>query len=376
MSVKKRNPAADVVRVFAFFCVISVHFFFNNGFYKHPIVGEKMLVMTVIRSFFMICVPLFLILSGFLMRKKTLSKDYYKKVSKVIITYILASIACLLYAVFALNEDITFKDAFFKILGFSGAPYGGYIEMYLGLFLLIPFLNMAYNNTPSRKWKLGLIITFVVLTSLPSVMNVYNFKTAEWWLMPSSSASYNQLIPAWWDGMYPITYYFIGCYLSEYGLKINKKLNFALIILCTLGSGAYSFWRSYNKTFIWGDWGQYPSLFTVVLATLVFAFLININYEKVPDKLSLLIQKISGLSLGGYLLSWIFDTEFYPVLAEKVPLVTDRLVYYFVMVPLVFVLSAVASYLLSRVQWLVEKLIALAVGLFSKKQTKQISNAK
>ena len=40
MSVKKRNPAADVVRVFAFFCVISVHFFFNNGFYKHPIVGE------------------------------------------------------------------------------------------------------------------------------------------------------------------------------------------------------------------------------------------------------------------------------------------------------------------------------------------------
>ncbi len=361
--MQKRNPAADIIRCFALFLVISVHFFLNNGYYSQAVQGTEMFIMTVMRQFFIICVPLFIMLSGYLLRKKQLSGKYYKKIGSIILTYVLASIFCLIYSLVFLHQEISFREAIFQILEFSADPYSWYIEMYLGLFLLIPFLNVLYNNLPSQKWKFGLIITFIILTSLPSVINVYNFNALNWWQDPSISFETDKLIPAWWVNIYPLTYYFIGCYLSEYKVNIKKIANVILIIITTLAYGAYTYWRTYKVYFIWGSWCDYTSFFSVILTTLVFVFFININYESFPKKLSFIFEKISGLCLGGYLLSYIFDSIFYPKLIEKVPIMTDRLGYYFLIVPLVYVSSLTLSYILSKIQLLIniiyKKLAAL-----------------
>ena len=65
--MKERNLNADLIRCVAVFSVVSVHFLKNNGFYSTPVVGWDMLLMCIYRSFFMACVPLFLMLTGFLM---------------------------------------------------------------------------------------------------------------------------------------------------------------------------------------------------------------------------------------------------------------------------------------------------------------------
>ena len=366
MNYAKRSPAADLIRILAFFLVVSVHFLLNNGFYSQTVTGKRMFIMMLMRSFFIICVPLFITLSGYLLRRKKLEKSYYKRISKIIITYILASLLCVFYSVVFLKQDFTIKSIILNVLNFSAAPYSWYIEMYLGLFLLIPFLNIVYNALPSQKWKIWLIITFIILTSLPSVVNIYNSNSLDWWVLPSSSSTMDKLIPAWWQGMYPITYYYIGCYLSEYGLKIRKSLNLLLIILSTIFSGTFCYWRSYKTTFIWGTWCDYLSLFNVVLTVLVFALIINTKFEKMPNGLAKFIQKISGLCLGGYLVSWIFDNELYPRLLEKVPEVTDRLEHYIIIVPIVFVLSLFASYLLSKIQFIIEKFFSFIYKLIQK----------
>ena len=79
------------------------------------------------------------------------------------------------YSIVFLKQDLTIKSIILNVLNFSAAPYSWYIEMYLGLFLLIPFLNIVYNAMPSQKSKIWLILTFVILTSLPPVLNIYNF---------------------------------------------------------------------------------------------------------------------------------------------------------------------------------------------------------
>lgn len=371
MYIKKRNPAADLIRILAFFLVVSVHFFLNNGFYSCVVLGKRMYIMTLMRSFFIICVPLFLTLSGYLLRRKQLEKNYYKRLSKVIITYVLASLLCVIYSAVFLKQDLTIKSIILNILAFSAAPYSWYIEMYIGLYLLIPFLNIVYNTLPSQKCKIWLIITFIILTSLPSVLNIYNLNSLDWWLLPSASTDTNKIIPSWWEIIYPITYYYIGCYLSEYGLKINKVLNIVLIIFWTILSGTFCYWRSYKANFIWGPWCSYNSLFNVILTTLVFALIININYDKFPRKLSLFIQKISGLCLGGYLLSWIFDSIFYPMLIKKVPDVTKTLEYYFILVINVFVFSLMLSYLISKLQLLLEIIYVKSVKLIKKQLSKR-----
>ena len=299
--------------------------------------------------------------------KKQLEKKYYGKISRIIITYILASLFCVLYSVVFLKQDLTVKSVFLNILNFTAAPYSWYVEMYLGLFLLIPFLNIIYNSLPSRKWKICLIVTLIVLTSLPSVVNVYNWYLPDWWSLPSSSTYFSKLIPAWWQEIYPLTYYYIGCYLSEYGLKINKFLNLLLILFGTLLSGTYCFWRSYKVNFISGSWCSYQSIFVVALTVLVFVFFININYDKMPANLARLAQRISSITLGGYLVSWVFDKAFYPILSQKVPSVTDRVEHYIIIVPIVSILSLLVAYLLSKIQFIIEKVFSYCYNLYCKK---------
>lgn len=370
MSNQKRSAAADIIRCLALFFVVSVHFFLNNEFYSQPVEGERMFIMNIMRALFIICVPLFLVLSGYLLRKKELSKAYYARISKIIVTYVLVSIVCMLYSVFVQQKELTVTDMVFKLLDFTGAPYSWYIEMYLGLFLLIPFLNILYNNLASQRHKQILIITFVILTALPSVINVYNVHSPSLWELPTATKDMSKLIPAWWIKLYPITYYFIGCYLSEYGLKIKTTLNGILIVLCTLLSGAYTYWRSYKVKFIWGAWCDYGSLFNVILTVLVFAFFINLNYDRLSSKTASFLRKLSGLCLGGYLVSWVFDSIFYPILLEKVPDMHRRLEYYVIIVPLVFVLSLIASYGISKLQALLEFVYAAIVNGIRNRRTR------
>lgn len=228
---KERDPNADLIRCVAVYSVLSVHFLLNTGFYSVPTVGLDMLLLCMYRSLFMICVPLFMILTGYLMQHKTLSHGYYRGLLKTLEIYVLASIACLLFKKFVLGYRVTLKTAILDILDFDAANYAWYIEMYIGLFLMIPFLNLAWHGLKNQKEKRILVFTMISLTLLPKLLNIFDFRTAGWWASPSLSTTYDPLVPGFFTVMYPITYYFIGAYLREYGWKLNRLLNVLLLAL-------------------------------------------------------------------------------------------------------------------------------------------------
>ena len=87
----------DIVRCTALFCVVSVHFFLNSGFYDETVSGWRMYLMTMLRTGFMICVPLFMVLSGYLMLHKKAEKSYFMKIGRTLVIYLLASFCCGLY---------------------------------------------------------------------------------------------------------------------------------------------------------------------------------------------------------------------------------------------------------------------------------------
>ena len=140
-----------MIRVIAVFSVLSVHFFLHNGFYEEIVVGKRLFFMGTMRNFFMICVPLFLILTGFLMNKKVVSRKYYSGLKKTYITYVLASIACLVYFSISTQRSFGIIESIKMILNFSAAPYSWYIEMYIGLFLLIPLVRSFKSAIPEIK---------------------------------------------------------------------------------------------------------------------------------------------------------------------------------------------------------------------------------
>ena len=64
--------------------------------------------------------------------------------------------------------------------------------MYIGLFLLIPFLNAMWRGLKGQKQKILLIATLLALTTLPSLFNIYDWHTPEFWQLPSSASSADQ----------------------------------------------------------------------------------------------------------------------------------------------------------------------------------------
>ena len=67
--MKERNINLDLIRCVAVIFVISVHFCLNSAFYEVTCSGMRMLIMYILRTAFITCVPLFLMLTGYLMKK-------------------------------------------------------------------------------------------------------------------------------------------------------------------------------------------------------------------------------------------------------------------------------------------------------------------
>ncbi len=404
MDVKKlerRDTSLDIIRIVAAFTVLSVHFFLHNGFYSETVTGMgpieslfsyfstgnysdlhglQMFIMIQMRVFFGVCVPLFMILTGYLMSKKELSKSYYKGITKTLIIFVLATIACMAFksihqnpaaraAFYNFNfeamvdaikstHNYDLKHYIFGTLDFTGANYSWYIEMYIGLFLMAPFLNLGYNKLKNKRQKQVLLATFVFLTVIPTVFNIFNFDTATWWASPIESDTYQKLVPSFWMGIYPIAYYYVGAYIREYGIRLKTKPMVFLLIICQFLFGAFCFYRSYGSTFKSSSYVYWYGFEPFVLSTLLFVLLSRIRTKNWPNGVKTVLWKISDLTLGIYLISYIFDELIYEVLKKNVPVMVDRLPYYFITVPLCFICSLAASFIMSQL----ERFIVFAFG--------------
>lgn len=341
-STMKRNPSMDVIRCVALLCVISVHFFFNSGFYEQPVTGAAMYLMTIVRSILLICVPLFLLLSGYLMGKKRPEAAYFRKIFRTLGIYLLACICCNLFRILR-GEPVSAAGLVATVLNFTAAPYAWYVEMYLGLFFLIPFLNLIYDNLEGDVQKKLLLGSLILLTALPGVLNIHNLTSVAFWKNPASVSDYHQLIPGWWSGYYPVTYYILGRWLREHPRKYGTGGNLIALILTGLVFGLFCIYRSRNVPLVLGAWQDYNALPVMLLGILAFRLLENLDYSRWPAALCTVTAKLSQWTLGAYLVSWIFDQLFYPMLDSAGLTMTEKFCHFPVVVPGVFACSLILS---------------------------------
>ena len=338
----KRDARLDIIRIFSLFCVVAVHFLLNCGFYNEIVEGKKMLFMCIYKAFFIICVPMFITLTGYLKNKEKLSKNYFKKIEKILIIYVICSIIYSIFTKYYLKQDMNFIIFIKNLLSYKGTEYSWYIEMYIGLFLLIPFLNLIYNNLNGKQEKRILMIVLFCLIGLNGIVNIFKFGDIEWWKNPSTNGEYVQIIPKWWTSIYPIFYYFLGAYLREFKLKIrNSKLEILIVVSVVL-LGFFDYYRSYKSKYIWGAWTEYGSGFVMIITALVFSFFLNINVEENKKK-ELVLKYMSNACLGAYLVSCMFDKIYYKKLEIIVPNVKDR----FICMPIMVLASFTSSMILS-----------------------------
>jgi len=369
--LQNRNPAMDILRIVAVLCVISIHFFYHTGYYSTTADNVPMYFATVLRTLFSVCVPLFMILSGFLLCNKTLKKGYYSGIRKTIIVYILVAIACIIYKSCNGSYTLTPLTFFMGIFDFTGANYSWYIEMYIGLFLIVPFLNIIYKNLDSRKQKNILLITLIAITILPSLFNAFKFDSYEWWANPAADTDTQKLMPSWWVGIYPITYYFTGCYIREYGTKIKNVFLIIALVIAIFGFGTFNFYRCYGSTFTTANYVYWYGIEPYVMSVLIFLIISKLKLENINVKAKFALWKISDLVLGTYLVSFIFDSiYYYEILNINTPDFYARFPFMPLMILCVFVSALISSGIINLIaagiEFCYKKICNLCKEKFSK----------
>lgn len=118
-------------------------------------------------------------------------------------------------------------------------------------------------------------------------------------------------------GILPVAYYFVGCYIREYGLKMKTRTMLVLFVFSLFVFSTFNYFRSYGTTFKSGTYIYWYGFEPFVLSVLLFLLIKRIKTDNFPKAAKIALWKVSDLALGIYLISFIFDSIVYPVLCEK-----------------------------------------------------------
>lgn len=217
MEDKTRDVSLDLIRAIAVILVLFVHSFSYIGFYEEQLKEGVGFISSSLRAVFVCCVPLFLLLTGYLNGKKTPTKKYYFGLLRVIISYLCCGIVCQFFLFSVDSSEFDLKKSILSFFDFSAVPYGWYIGMYVGLYLIIPFLNVLWKSVNTKQRK-EMLTCFLILTVLPSILNNFNLLGDPWF--QGNEKNRTILCSEWWENLYPVTYFFVGNELRD--LK-NKK---------------------------------------------------------------------------------------------------------------------------------------------------------
>lgn len=285
----KRESGIDLVRITGMFFVLGVHQFLYNGFYYEPQQGLLIWAADVFRWLFYSCNGIFMMLSGYLRCNKTQFRDCYRGLLPILIGYILTC-AVVYPAMNASGEKLNLIGWFSKLITFGN--YAWYLEMYLGLTLLSPVINLGLKQMSDRNLSVfALIMMFV--TSLHSITPL-------------------DIIPNYWSALYPVTYYILGAWIRRMqpNVRLWQGLGGAMAICMVLACiSVASTDDGFSKGFTQG----YGGVWTMMTAVCVFLGLYRIH---TGERAGRILGWLSGGVFEGFLLSKAFDLWTYPLVRQ------------------------------------------------------------
>jgi surface polysaccharide O-acyltransferase-like enzyme len=341
LNEEKRIYGLDVVRFFAVISVPAIHFLGLTGYYNTPLVGGKMFLVTCMRWLFICCVPLFLTLTGCLKHNNGINFKHYKSIFVMLATHIFITCIRLYVDKHFLGTVLTPRYIFEKLVYFE---YGWYVKLYICIMLLAPFANMLWHSLTEKVHKELLILTLIFLCS----MGPLTF----------------DIVPKSWVIIYVFIYYFMGAYLSEYEVYINKWLNLLLIaaMLVVISLGCFLH-PTAGGVFNW-DFGAYSansgysSLPAVILTFLIVTLLIDADTHFKP--IQAFFYSFSVVSLEMYMFSQMFDGLIYPKLGSH------TFIELLPKMPIVLGCIILLSYVASHIKRLIFLIASLPLRLFNK----------
>ncbi len=313
---KERFIGVDIIKAVGVVFVIIIHIYKELGFYTRSMTDMVMLPLSIGYTLLLTCVPLFITMTGFLMRNKQVCLAHYIGWFKYYFIYVLIELTLKLY--FYFKGTISLQD----VLKSISPSEQGYVSMFAGLYFMIPFLNKIYDGL-ELKHKGQLILVLLSLSFLPSVSGL--------------------LFTRYWIALGALCYYFTGALFRDYMIKIRKRVCIIGIILFAVFETIYIYFFSgeqFNRNFFWNTFNNFENTY-YILPTFLLTFLLTaliINIKNIQPKLNFCIKKLSVHSFELYLLGWTVQGEIFGFARQYIDIDQFIFLYSFVLGIIEFVI--------------------------------------
>lgn len=284
--IKKRDTNFELLRIVAMIMIVILHF---NNFGKMlsnvELGSKKYYIVYFLEYACIIAVNLYVMITGFYMIK---SKPKIKKLIVLELEVIFYSVGVYLILILLNKANFNIKILINSIFPVITKQYW-FITAYVGLYLLIPFINKLVENLDKKDFKIMLILLTILMSILktlyPSniVFEANNGYGLAWFIYLYLLAGYIRL---YYDRKIKKLYLFLG-YIAIIIIQIilttiSKKCNNAIAINYLNISLAYN------------------SFFILIESVLFFLLFKSINIKN--NWLNKLILSVSPLTLSVYLI--------------------------------------------------------------------------
>lgn len=299
----KDTSYLNTLRVVATLGVVLIHVFSGiNAYYASMLTSYESYACVVLRNLWQWCVPIFVMISGaiFLGLQKdiTVEKLLKKYVSRILIALIVFGVSFAFIEIF-FNAGYQFSFnqvglAFFYVFQGKLWDHMWYLYMIMGLYLVLPLFKTFVKYATKSVLEYLLIVLFVFTSVKPMIEQAFSIKLG--FNLPIESVF--------------VFYLFLGCYVSQFQIKLNTFLLFFL----TAGYVIYAILMPLNADFVITNNGGgiiflgYGSPLVVMAAVSIFCLVRQNNYE------NSLINFMSPLCFGIYLIHPLFINFMYKFL--------------------------------------------------------------
>ena len=329
----KREAGPDLIRVTGVFFVVSLHQFLYNGFYSQLQTGFQMWTADVFRWLFFCCNGIFMMLTGYLKSQKPFDKRYYRGLIPVLVSYVLCCVIIFPLQHLLLTEKLPFSEWIDKLVGFGN--YAWYVEMYIGLILFSPLINLGLGAIREEKQLKLIAAVLFCMTALPGITPL-------------------NLVPDYWTSLYPVTYYVLGAVIRRLRPKVKPWQGIgAALAMCMVLAGISIL--TAPKGFSSGYTQGYGGFWTTLITLTVFLGLYRVNPG---PKVSRVLAWAAGGCYEGFMLSLIPDLWAYGLVKQWHTPGKWPLVYLCITIP-IFLVSLLAG---KAIHSLTQKILSLFPG--------------
>ncbi|WP_166734367.1 acyltransferase [Serratia fonticola] len=330
LTMLKEHSGMNLLRVIAAFLVVFIHVS-PEAF---SVMSNHWFGINIAASASRISVPLFFMLSGYFAfsnssKNKSLSDFLIKKTHRLLVPLIAWSI----FYIFYNKTEINYKTLFELFTTVPAHYHLWFFYTLIPMVLLTPFLSYIVDNI-NKNHMTYFILLWAFLSLTPSfIQALIYFTNLENPVMKVGKA---QLFISM------LGYYLLGAFFKKINTQINNIALFTSFVSSTLITILSTYLLS--RTLGYPSQGFFVYYSPLIAIASISIFLLFTKLEIKNLKTSLLIKKISALTLGVYLSHPIIIDYLKPIILKS-----DTAVSLIFITFLVFLISAVITLFLSKV---------------------------